>query len=107
MGLFGNRIEIQYTKLLQNHRKDQRSKERNVLLQRKGLKRVVEQGSYKQKVHWNKQGVQRVVAFHWLNCDSLSLGGLFPGKEKTFLPHGGGKNNINLQGTTPPGFAVD
>lgn len=26
------------------------------------------------------------MAFHCLNYDSLSLGGLFPGKEKTFLP---------------------
>lgn len=52
----------------------------------KGRGRVVGRVSYQQKIHWNKLGVQRTVSFYWLNCDSLLLAGLFPAKEKTFLP---------------------
>lgn len=25
-------------------------------------------GRYELKVHWNRLGVQRMVAFHWLSC---------------------------------------
>ena len=41
------------------------------------------------RVHWRKRGVPSVVAFHWLNCPSLSLAALLPGKEKFFLPPAG------------------
>lgn len=41
----------------------------------------VRRGSYKQKVHWGKLGVQNSVS---LSCDSLLLAGPLPGKEKTF-----------------------
>lgn len=30
--------------------------------------------------------MQSVVAFHWLNCDSLSMAVVLPGEEKIFLP---------------------
>lgn len=40
------------------------------------------------KVHLNKLGVQRVVASHWLNCNSLSLAWLLLRKVKIFLPAG-------------------
>ena len=48
----------------------------------------VGRGSYKQKVHWSKLGVQGVVDFHWLNCDRVSLAELLLGKKKIFLPSG-------------------
>ena len=41
---------------------------------------------YPQRVRWREVGVRSVVAFHWLDCDSLSLAGLSLGEEKIFLP---------------------
>lgn len=34
------------------------------------------------KGKWSKLGVPRLVAFHWLNCNGLSLAGLLPGQEE-------------------------
>lgn len=31
------------------------------------------------KIHWSKLGVWSIVAFHWLNCDSLLLAGCVAG----------------------------
>lgn len=42
-------------------------------------------GAIINRVHWWKLGVQSVVAFPWLMCDSLSLAGLLLGEEKSFL----------------------
>ena len=33
--------------------------------------------------------VQSIVVLHWLGCDCLSLAGLLPGEEETFLPLAG------------------
>lgn len=43
------------------------------------------EGYYKLKVYWSKLGVQSLVAFHWMSCDSFSLAGLLSGQEETFL----------------------
>ena len=50
---------------------------------------TVGRGCYKQKVHWRKLGIWRVLAFHWLNFGSPSLAGLLLGKEKFFFPEAG------------------
>ena len=41
------------------------------------------------KVQWKKPGVQSVIAFYWLGCDSISLAGVSLGKEKMLLPPAG------------------
>ena len=48
--------------------------------------RRVERRCYKQRTHQRKPQVWSIVAFHWLNCDSLSLAGQLLGEEKIFLP---------------------
>ena len=53
-----------------------------------GKNRDVERGCYKQRVPWRELGFQSLVVFHWLSCDSLSLAGLLPDKEKN-LPSTG------------------
>ena len=75
MGLLGNSRELQSrtSKLWQNHRQVLRTKKRNAFLFKKG-------GSWE---GCSKQGA------HWLSFDSLSLAGLLPGQEETFLPPAG------------------
>ena len=47
--------------------------------------REVGPGYYKDKFHWRKMGMWRVVACHWLRRDRLSLAKLLADKEKIFL----------------------
>ena len=65
--------------------------------QRRGNCFIEEKGKLRgavinKKVHWRKLGIQSMVTFHQLSCDSLSLDELLPGKEKIFFPPVGGSN---------------
>ena len=74
MGLFGHSREEQ------DHRQAWRTKEREeALLERRGGNW---EGCYK---HWSKLGVQSIVAFHQLSCDSISLPGLLPDNRRIFF----------------------
>ena len=86
MGFFGNGKELQFE--ARNPRQTTgktREQTRGTFFYR-GEAPAHPTGCYKQRAHWRKLGVGSVVAFHWLSCDSLSLAGLLPGREKSFLP---------------------
>ena len=75
----------------------QRTKERKLFYRGEG---GVERGCSKQSVRWRKLGVRSVVAFHWLNCDGLSLAGLLLGEN---LPSSCWVESSNL----PTGSAIE
>ena len=54
--------------------------------QRRGTYFSRREGAVIKRLCCRKLGVQSVIAFQWLRCESFSLAGLLPGKEKFLLP---------------------
>lgn len=94
MGLPRNNKQLQFGiyNLMSHHAEVQRTKERNVFLQRKG---EGQRGYCKQRVHWKKLGDQS-LAFHWLSGNSLSLAEWLTGEEKILLLPAGAVEQKNI-----------